>query len=179
MPGGEIHAPYKIRKKDGKWQVVNSIGEVKGTHDTREDALEQQRALYVNVKGAPEMAERKHKKSSMGLLSTATELKRACADAADMAASNGDRDSQMRYRRAQSLLASVEQALNFDYEPGGSVGDRSVPGIEGKVAGAPCPRCQDFWPADSFHCAACDIDFGELPEKIQNRMKMAAQKARQ
>ena len=43
--------PYDIRKKGDKWQTYNKdTGDVKGTHDSREDALRQMRLLY-HVKG--------------------------------------------------------------------------------------------------------------------------------
>ena len=59
-PGGGIHAPYRIQPTDdGKYKVVNDLGETKGIHDTKAQAREQQKALYVNVPGASEMAERK------------------------------------------------------------------------------------------------------------------------
>lgn len=42
--------PYLIEPKDGQFEVVNeATGEVVGTHPTRAQALEQQRALYANV----------------------------------------------------------------------------------------------------------------------------------
>ena len=42
--------PYSINPKDGQFEVVNeATGEVVGTHPTRAQALEQQRALYANV----------------------------------------------------------------------------------------------------------------------------------
>lgn len=53
------HAPYKIEERDGSYVVVNSLGETKGTHDTKEQAREQQKALYANVPGAKEQAEKK------------------------------------------------------------------------------------------------------------------------
>lgn len=59
-PGGGEHAPYYIREEGGKFKVVNRNGEVKGTHDTKEQARQQQKALYVNVPGATEEAEKRH-----------------------------------------------------------------------------------------------------------------------
>jgi hypothetical protein len=78
-PGGTIHAPYRIIPKDkdvgGPFKVVNDIGEVKGTHDTWDEARQQQEALYAVVPGAAEMAkdkkERRDKKDSA--LKTAVE----------------------------------------------------------------------------------------------------------
>lgn len=58
----ETHAPYYIAQEGGKYKVVNSIGEVKGTHDSKEDALKQQAALYTNVPGAQQDAEEHHGK---------------------------------------------------------------------------------------------------------------------
>lgn len=58
-PGGGEHAPYRLRRKgDGEWEVVNDQGEVKGTHDSKGEARDQQQALYANVPGARESAER-------------------------------------------------------------------------------------------------------------------------
>lgn len=51
-------APYKIQKRGGKFAVVNNAGETKATFDDRDKALEYQRALYVNVKGAAKKADR-------------------------------------------------------------------------------------------------------------------------
>lgn len=59
-PGGGEHAPYYIREEGGKFKVVNRNGEVKGTHDSKESARQQQKALYVNVPGATEEAEKRH-----------------------------------------------------------------------------------------------------------------------
>jgi hypothetical protein len=53
-------APYKIfPTPDGKFQVKNNKGEVKATFKTRAEALKYQRALYVNVEGAPGKAAKK------------------------------------------------------------------------------------------------------------------------
>jgi hypothetical protein len=41
--------PFSIRKQDNKFQVVNSqTGDVKGTHDTEDDAKKQMMALHAN-----------------------------------------------------------------------------------------------------------------------------------
>lgn len=58
-PGGGPHAPYNVERRGDKWVVVNDLGEVKGTHDSKEEAREQQKALYANVPGASEQAEKK------------------------------------------------------------------------------------------------------------------------
>jgi hypothetical protein len=59
-PGGGPHAPYNVEQRGDQWVVVNDLGEVKGTHDTEDEAREQQKALYANVEGASEQAEQKH-----------------------------------------------------------------------------------------------------------------------
>lgn len=42
--------PFKIERRKNKWLVVNaSTDDVKGTHDTKEDAAAQLRVLYVHV----------------------------------------------------------------------------------------------------------------------------------
>jgi len=39
--------PYDIRQKGDKWVTYNKeTGDVKGTHDSREDAVKQMRLLY-------------------------------------------------------------------------------------------------------------------------------------
>jgi hypothetical protein len=65
-PGGGEHAPYRLRRKgDGEWEVVNDRDEVKGTHPSKEEARDQQQALYANVPGARESAERDdHRKAA-------------------------------------------------------------------------------------------------------------------
>ena len=41
--------PWRVQKKDGKFAVVKKDnGKVVGTHDTREKAEKQVRALYAN-----------------------------------------------------------------------------------------------------------------------------------
>lgn len=41
--------PWSLARRDGKWCVVkDSDGEVEGCHDSRTDAIKQQRALYAN-----------------------------------------------------------------------------------------------------------------------------------
>lgn len=45
--------PYTIRRRKGKYLVVNAEnGDVKGEHPTKEKALRQLRALYANVPDA-------------------------------------------------------------------------------------------------------------------------------
>lgn len=39
---------WTIQKKDDKWVVVNQAGRVFGTHETKNDAREQQKALYYH-----------------------------------------------------------------------------------------------------------------------------------
>lgn len=56
----EQNPPYYIEQKDGKWVVVNDEGHVKGTFDSKEQARQQQKALYANVPGAQQAAEDKH-----------------------------------------------------------------------------------------------------------------------
>jgi hypothetical protein len=43
--------PYKVRENDdGKWEVYNpDTGKIYGTHETKEDAEAQKRALYANA----------------------------------------------------------------------------------------------------------------------------------
>jgi hypothetical protein len=42
--------PYSIQRRKNKWVVINTdTGDVKGTHDTKEKAEAQMRALYVHV----------------------------------------------------------------------------------------------------------------------------------
>ena len=60
------HAPYYIRERDGGYDVVNRDGVSKGHHQTRGEAREQQKALYANVPGAAEEAEKRHKGSRRG-----------------------------------------------------------------------------------------------------------------
>lgn len=52
-------APYKIFKEGGKFVVKNNSGEVKARFDKRPDAVKYLRALYVNVPGAPDQADKK------------------------------------------------------------------------------------------------------------------------
>ena len=58
-PGGGAHGPYHIEDSGGSYRVVNDNGETKGTHDTYDQAREQQKALYVNVPEAQEQAKEK------------------------------------------------------------------------------------------------------------------------
>jgi hypothetical protein len=51
-------APYKILRRAGKFVVVNNAGMVKATFNTRAEALDYQRALYVSVPGAAKKAAR-------------------------------------------------------------------------------------------------------------------------
>ena len=48
--------PYEIRPQDGQFLVVDDSGKTVGTHPTRKQALEQQRALYANVQDATKEA---------------------------------------------------------------------------------------------------------------------------
>lgn len=51
------NAPYKIKKMDGVWAVVNNAGLVKARFgQDRDKAVQYLRALYANVKGAPARA---------------------------------------------------------------------------------------------------------------------------
>jgi hypothetical protein len=52
-------APYKILPDGDGFKVVNNKGETKARFKTRAEALKYQRALYVNVPGAPGKAEKK------------------------------------------------------------------------------------------------------------------------
>jgi hypothetical protein len=54
------HPPYYVRQQGGKHVVVNAIGDVKGTFDTKEQARQQQKALYAAVPGAAEKARQEH-----------------------------------------------------------------------------------------------------------------------
>lgn len=56
----ESHPPYYIRESGGQFKVVDAIGEERGSHSSRSEALAQQRALYANVPGAAEKAEQEH-----------------------------------------------------------------------------------------------------------------------
>jgi len=63
-PGGGAHGPYRIEDSGGSYRVVNDNGETKGTHDTYDEAREQQKALYVNVPEAQEQAKQDEKSKS-------------------------------------------------------------------------------------------------------------------
>jgi len=63
-PGGGAHGPYRIQESGGGFDVVNDNGEVKGHHETRDQAREQQKALYVNVPEAQEQAKQDEKSKS-------------------------------------------------------------------------------------------------------------------
>ena len=44
--------PYAITHRQGKWVVVNKeTGRVLGTHKTRQEALDQVKAVYANANG--------------------------------------------------------------------------------------------------------------------------------
>lgn len=58
-PGAGPHAPYTVEHRGDDWVVLNDLGEVKGTHSSEAEARSQQEALYANVPGAREQAERK------------------------------------------------------------------------------------------------------------------------
>lgn len=60
----ETNPPYYIKQQGSQWTVVNSNGDVKGTFDTKDEARQQQKALYANVPGASEKAERKSESTS-------------------------------------------------------------------------------------------------------------------
>ena len=53
-----VHGPYRIEESGGGFDVVNDLGESKGHHETREQAREQQKALYVNIPEAQEQAKK-------------------------------------------------------------------------------------------------------------------------
>lgn len=58
-PGGGEHAPYKLVEGDGGWYVVNAKGERKNSEPkSKEDARQFQKALYRNVPGAAESAQK-------------------------------------------------------------------------------------------------------------------------
>lgn len=54
------HPPYYITESGGQFKVVDAIGEVRGTFDSKDAARQQQKALYANVPGAADKAEDKH-----------------------------------------------------------------------------------------------------------------------
>jgi hypothetical protein len=62
-PGGGVHGPYYIREVGGGYDVVNAQGESKGHHDTKAQAREQQKALYVHIPEAREQAESREGKA--------------------------------------------------------------------------------------------------------------------
>jgi hypothetical protein len=62
-PGGGVHGPYYIREVGGGYDVVNAQGESKGHHDTKAEAREQQKALYVHIPKAREQAESREGKA--------------------------------------------------------------------------------------------------------------------
>lgn len=87
----ETHAPYRIQESGDGYKVVNDIGETKGTHDTYDEAREHQKALYVNVEGAPEQAERKSSSMRKGAPFAGYEDFDACVRA------NQDKDDPSAY----------------------------------------------------------------------------------
>lgn len=80
-PGGGAHGPYHIDDSGGSYRVVNDQGETKGTHDTYDEAREQQKALYVNVPEAQEQA--KSKSSRRRLVDSNIVYERRYADEND------------------------------------------------------------------------------------------------
>ena len=40
--------PYDIKRSGSQYQVVGPSGQVMGTHSTKQEAVDQQRALYAN-----------------------------------------------------------------------------------------------------------------------------------
>ena len=58
----KAHPPYYLREDGGQFKVVDNIGEVKGTFSTKEEARQQQKALYASVPGAKQKAEEDHGK---------------------------------------------------------------------------------------------------------------------
>lgn len=58
-PGGGEHAPYRLKEESDGWYVVNAKGEKKSDKPkSKEEARQQQKALYKNVPGARESAEK-------------------------------------------------------------------------------------------------------------------------
>ena len=44
--------PYDIRRHGSKYEVIDDNGHVVGTHPTKQEAVNHQRALYANVPDA-------------------------------------------------------------------------------------------------------------------------------
>lgn len=154
MPGQ--HAPYYVKKRKNKYVVVNRDGEVKGTHDTRQEALDQQAALYVNVPGAKDEAEKRHKDKPK---------KKSSRDIAEQIAGLTTYLSGDEYRDVRAHLAAAARALPVDDDLG-------------HVASVPCPNCQTDWHPSAFRCASCDTDFGDLPAVTQQKMRTLATRRR-
>ena len=62
-----VHGPYRIEESGGGFDVVNDLGESKGHHETRDQAREQQKALYVNIPEAQEQAKADEKSKSSAI----------------------------------------------------------------------------------------------------------------
>jgi hypothetical protein len=106
-PGGGEHAPYYVRREGDKYRVVNRNGDVKGTFNTKEEARGQQKALYANVPGAQEEAEKRHGETPKAVSEegkkatrhTARELRCTKCKQEMTGGSKGDKDSNSGGRK--------------------------------------------------------------------------------
>lgn len=131
----EQHGGYHLEQDGGRWKVVNHIGEVKSTFDSKEEALNYQRALMVNVPGAQESAERhernddkaKHSSKTAGSYycreckrQVETQLGHEWGHAKDCAKGDGPQDQRNRplypKKAADDDMPAVDPAADTSHE---------------------------------------------------------------
>jgi rubrerythrin len=140
-------APYNIEQRGSKWVVVNTKGDVKGTFDSKDEARQQQKALYANVPGAREKAEKKSgSRRSARLAGTS-----ALVDDPDY-----DRGYQHGYHGlAMTSGASAAYLAGFEDGQGDYDMDYDMTFGAGLKAVA-CRKCTAGHTPDGAACAYCD-----------------------
>lgn len=119
----EEHGGYHLEQDGGRWKVVNHIGEVKSTFDSKDEALRYQRALMVNVPGAQESAESheehgdkpKHSSRSRRPFGSRTaadappfQKQDGSTDSSDDGTDSGDGDQGVRIGALQQIVATQQ-----------------------------------------------------------------------
>lgn len=113
--------PYKIRKADGKFEVINSeTGDVKGSHSTRKQAIEQMRALYVNEPSAEKFIKIGNRNNASDRATIQAIHDAACALGAEcMDMEDETEETEAEEKKVEAVPAEVKQVeperLNLSY----------------------------------------------------------------
>jgi len=172
---------YSIKKIDGKWYVVNAEGHKKNKdgYDTRQEALDLQAALYVNVDGAGDKKKKSHRAARLAAIEERVLRRRARDEDGTEYGAWGDHcphcGTDWKQPCDLDCLRNTDPDIARRLEEQAHARQGKTAGPEFRVYDDTCPQCRSGFlhkvkGERRWSCSACDYETSKNPAKTSGVM---------